>query len=139
MVRAGVNPKELAIQHVGKPGERVPVAHAILGARGREAGRGVRGKSPANSLESNASLHRLVLRNVVRVIEVVEFKIPDARINGDGQQSNDGARDQQGEAVWGMACRSRHSSQGVLGGTGLGSSVIISLSALKGARGKSRI
>ena len=60
MVAAGVQPVELAVQHVGKPGKRVPV----VGVRA--------GEGPGNAIKAKTVLHVLVFVYVEVVIQVDE-------------------------------------------------------------------
>ncbi len=68
VLRRGIQAKQLAVRHVREPRERMPV--------GRVEG----GKSPGDIAELQSCADMNVLRDVLGVIEVKEFVMPDAAI-----------------------------------------------------------
>ena len=71
MMSAGVQPEELAVQHVGKRGERNPVGDLRVG------------KGPAHRLHGQSLFHHRVLIHILVVIIIDELKM--RRLSEDGQ------------------------------------------------------
>src|SRR5688572_2064419 len=73
VMRAGINSKQFAIEHMGQPGQWMPVSH--------EPGR----KGPLDPLNRKPAMHDFVLHHVIRIVEVRELKCADTAIGGKGQ------------------------------------------------------
>jgi hypothetical protein len=70
----GMKPVKLAIQHVGKPREGVPVADVV------------ERKRPDKTLFAQARSHRRVFRDIARVIQVNEFEGLHLPVDQKGQE-----------------------------------------------------
>jgi hypothetical protein len=81
MVSGGVEAVELAIEHVGEPGQRMPVA----GVAG--------GKSPTPALQAETALDHEVLSHIVRVVEVKELAVADLPVGAYGGDREQNAED----------------------------------------------
>src|SRR5262249_31611011 len=68
MVSPGLQAKELAIQHVGYPRQRVPVAGVVLGER------------PKESAAAEASFDVVVFGNVVEIVPIHEAVVANGQI-----------------------------------------------------------
>ena len=80
MLRAGVRAEQLAVEHVRKPGERMPVA----GMNG--------GEGPAEAGQRQAAFDERVFGDVVRVV------VTHKRVGADGQEHHQrGKREQKGD------------------------------------------
>ena len=72
MVSGWLEAEELAIEHVGEPGQRMPVA----GVAG--------GESPTPAVQAETAPDHEVLGHIVRVVEVEELAVADQPVNAYG-------------------------------------------------------
>ena len=75
MVPAGVGAEQLTIQHMGKPGQRMPVTGVACG------------KGPDNAVSGKAGLDVLIVSNVLVVIVVYETVSVDRPERREGCQA----------------------------------------------------
>ncbi len=77
VVASGVEEEQRTIQHVGHPGDRMPVAG--VGAR----------QGPAHSFPSQSVLHHRIVCHVKMVVVVDELMVSDRPIDCGGQQEQE--------------------------------------------------
>jgi hypothetical protein len=81
MVSSWIEAEELAIEHVGEPGQRMPVA----GVPG--------GESPTPAVQAEAALDHVVLGHIVRIVEVEELAVEDWPVGADGSDREQNAEE----------------------------------------------